>query len=380
MSRRVTKWLRLGFSACGIVLLSACAGVHSDASAPPAPGVSPSPQGVFTVESPLRVVAAKDQAWILTHESDGASLSRIGVTGPSTNVRRVPGQGFQMTPYRDGVVVASVACADSACRETVVSSLVLDGQGTTVSALEFAREPGSPERSDAVQLIGVQENTVWLRTAPEVIAYDPQTGRIVDRAPSPNGISCLFEDGLYTLLSLDKQFPPRGLLDGSTIDDAYEVAIHRLVDGEWAQLSGTRRTLTELQLGTAECVAGAVRTGPADSPSVAWSPASGWADVEPLPGRRDGRPPVPAEGPVVADGQQNQRFFLESDGVLRRVFGTRGAAMRAETLDAPAEVFKRDPNGPPPALLFDQSPTIVAGCVLSLLDTSKAAQCYIDTP
>jgi len=382
MSRRRTTRLMLGMSACVIALVPACADVQDDAAAPPGPGQAPDAQGVFEVAQPIDVVAGDRQAWLLKEERDGSSLSRVGVTGPPVDVRRVPGQGPQMVPYRDGVVVASVACADSSCAESITSILVVDGRGTTVSTQEFARQPGSPESSDAVQLIGVQGDVVWIRTAAEVIAYNPQAGQTVTRAPAPNGVSCLLVDGVHSLLSLNKQLGQQGVATEATMNDPYEVAVHRLVDGNWALLPETRRTLTELQFGTTECVAGAVRTGPADSASPAWSPTTGWVEGEPVRGRRTGPPPSagrPGAAPAVAAGQGDQRFVLQGDGELRRVFSGRGAPMKGETVRVPAGVFKADRNGPPSGLLFDKSATVQAGCALQP-EGPTTAKCYIGTP
>lgn len=379
MFRRALPPSVFAFSSCVLVLVSACAEVPSKDGA--------AGDGLFTVESPSAVVAADGQAWLLINEGAGQSLSRLELTGPLIPVMDVPGQSVQLAPYRGGVIIASVACSDEGCQETVVNGLVVDGEGLIVSEQELLREPFGPEDSDSVRLIGVYEDIVWVNTNSEVIGYNPQTGQTVARATAQPGATCLLADGqVYALLSLGEPLGGRGVYTGETLDDPYDVGIHRLVDGRWTLLPETRRTLTELQLGVTRCVGGAMRSGPDGSTSPTWSPSSGWTDGLPLPGLETDEGPV--EGPPglsapilpQADGRENQRFILESDGVIRRVFGSRDVPLTVDTVNVPADIFKHDSNSLPSRLVFDMSSTVVVGCIEHSSEEIPTGQCYIGTP
>lgn len=387
MSHRSAHRLLLRLSlGCVVILLPACAEVRTDVGAPGGAIAAPDSRGVFAIESPSAIVAAEGQAWALTHTGDVQSLSRIEKTGPPTLVMRVPGQGAQTAPYRDGVVVASVACADNACRESIVNSIVVDGRGSTVSTQQFARKAGPPDRGDAFKLIGVHEDLVWLATSQGLVAFDAQTGQTAVQAPSAAGVTCLLADGeLYALLSLREQLGSRTVYTSDTADVPYEVAIHRLVGAQWTLLPETRRSLTERQLGLTKCVGGVVRSGPDDSTSPAWSPTAGWTDGEPFL-RREGGERQSEGGPggaylrPLAIGRENQQIVLDSDGVLRRVFGSPGSQTRVETLNVPADIFRFDGNGPPPRFIFDKSSTVMAGCIEQPSAQGATAKCYIGTP
>jgi len=81
----------------------------------------------------------------------------------------------------------------------------------------------------------------------------------------------------------------------------------------------------------------------------------------------------------VAFSRDDQRFALESDGVIRRVFAAPGAPLSTETVDVPPEVFVHDRTGPPPGLYFDMSPTVVVGCISqTTFDEPVPAQCFIE--
>jgi hypothetical protein len=171
MSRPRTHRLVLGLSACVLVLASACTG---DPAAPSAPREFAAP---FDVEAPIELVAGDGQAWILTEDAEGPLVTRIDHTGRSVDVVPVPGQVHHMARYHDGVVVARIACDDDECEETVTRVLVLDRDGSTVAEEELTREPGSPERSDGLVLLGVDGDVVWIDTSEGAIGYDVETGR-----------------------------------------------------------------------------------------------------------------------------------------------------------------------------------------------------------
>lgn len=363
MSRRRADRLVLGLSACVITLTSACAG---------GPAISAEGDGTFQVERPIEVVAGENQAWLLTKEDDGAFLSRIDVTGRPTDVVSLPGQTHSIAPYQEGVVVTWVACADRRCSEKVSNVLVLDGGGSTLSEEEYSRSPGPLEDSDGVQLLGVQEDLVWVSTREGTIAYDPQNDRTATQAPERDGYLCLLADGLYALSSLSG---PLGAsadpFNEERFDDPYEVVVDRLDDGSWTRLPETQRPVTLYQFSQTECVAGAIRTGQPDMASPAWSSASGWVEAQPY--TNPGTLTAPRE--LMTYGK-DARFVLESDGVIRRVFGAPDAPLSVEKLQVPADIFVQDPTVAT-VLLFDQSPTVIAGCLQQTDETSSTARCYI---
>ncbi|MGY1773039.1 hypothetical protein [Blastococcus sp. SYSU D00813] len=359
-------------SACVLVLASACAEGGSDAGDPPRDAPVDG-EGTFTVEWPIQVVAGDGQAWVLTGVEDGALLSRVDVTGRSTEVAELPGQTHDMAPYRDGVVVARVDCADDACAETATEVLVLDGGGSPVAEAELSLEPGAPERSDGSRLLGVQDDLVWVSTTSGPIAYDPRSGETVAEPPWPDGVFCLLDDGLYALPSLSGLLGVSGGGGEEQFDDPYEVEVERFGDERWTPVPGTRRTVPMYQLSQTECVGGAIRTGQPDTASLAWSPASGWVDVAPYTEARTITvPPEP-----VAPGHGDQRYVLESDGSIRRVFAAPDAPLSVETLQVPADVFSQDPTDAVPGLTFDVSATVVAGCLQQPREPDGTARCYI---
>ena len=139
MSRRARTRIMLGAAACVIALAPACAlgpgsGAPVDSVAPLAGGTT------YTVGSLAELVAADGQAWMLTDEGGDVTLSRMGLDGRSTRVMSVPGQSLRMAPYREGVALLSVACADRGCDETVSRVVLLDGDGSTLSEHELSRD------------------------------------------------------------------------------------------------------------------------------------------------------------------------------------------------------------------------------------------------
>jgi hypothetical protein len=364
MSRSRADRFVLGLSACVITMTSACGAGG--------PAISAEGDGTFQVERPIEVVAGEGQAWLLTTEDDGAFLSRIDVTGRPTDVLSLPGQTHSIAPYRDGVVVTWVACASRRCSETVSKVLVLDGEGSTLSEQEFSREEGPPEDGDSVRLLGVQEDLVWVLAGEGLIAYDPQSDRTAVQAPPRDGYLCLLADGLYVLSSLSGPLGASTDLSEEQFDDPYEVVVDRLVGGSWTRLPETQRPVTYYQLSQTECVGGAIRTGQPDMASPAWSPASGWVEAQPY--TNPGTLTVPREPMTYGD---DARFVLESDGVIRRVFGAPDAPLSVDTLQVPADIFVQDPTDSVPGLVFDQSPTVIAGCLQQPNETSGTARCYI---
>ncbi|WP_336031904.1 hypothetical protein [Geodermatophilus sp. FMUSA9-8] len=364
MSRRRADRLVLGLSAGVIALTSACGAGG--------PAISAGGDGIFQVERPIQVVAGEGQAWLLTGEDDGAFLSRIDVAGRPTDVVSLPGQTHSMAPYRDGVVVTWFACADRRCSETVSKVLVLDGEGSTLSEQEYSRSPGPLEDSDGVQLLGVQKDLVWVSTGGGLIAYDPQNDRTAVQAAGRDGFLCLLADGLYALSSLSG---PLGSsadpLNEEQFDDPYEVVVDRLDDGSWIRLLETQRAVTLYEFSQTECVGGAIRTGQPDMASPAWSSGSGWVEAQPY--TNPGTLTVPREPMTYGN---DARFVLESDGVIRRVFGAPDAPLSVEKLQVPADIFVQDPTVVT-VLLFDQSPTVIAGCLQQPNQGSSDARCYI---
>ena len=210
-----------GLSAGVLVLVVGCSG--GDADAPAAPSAPAEFAATFEVDSPSQVVAGNDQAWLLTSEGSGVALSRIDFTGAVDEVVRLPGQGAAMAPYRDGVVIARIACDAEDCEETAVKVLALDGAGSTVAEAEFARERGGIEYTGQLRLFGVQEDVVWLDTSDGLVGHDLSTGRTVAEAPSPRGMTCLLEGGLHTFVPLDGEyFGHPGISYAGVPDPQYE--------------------------------------------------------------------------------------------------------------------------------------------------------------
>ena len=378
MSRRARTQIMLGAAACVIALVPACAQLRP-ASGSPVDSVAPLAGGTtYTVGTLAELVAADGQAWMLTQDNGDLVLSRVGVDGRSSRVMSVPGQSLRMAPYREGVVLLSVACADRGCDETVSKVVLLDGDGSTLSEHELSREPGPLEDSDSVSLLGLRDDRLWAAAGGEIISYDLETGATSSRGPRSGQVTCLLDGGLYNLTSLSG--PPGSRGDGQEpFDEPYEVVVEQLMDGIWVPLDDTRRTLTELELGLSECVAGSLRTGPSDDPSPAWSPATGWFEADPYTAPVDrgaGELPFITK---VARGQADQLFTLERDGLITRLFAAPGAPLTVGTIDVPAEIFMHDREGPPPGLSFDMSSTTMVGCVsqTSLESDSGPSRCYI---
>ncbi len=368
----------LGASACVIALTPACAHAHPESGAL-VESIAPLAGGTtYTVGSLAEIVAADGQVWMLADEKGDIVLSRVELDGRSTRVMSVPGQSPRMAPYRDGVVVLSVACADRRCDETASRVVVLDGGGSTLSEHELSREPGPLEDGDSVTLVGIQDDRLWALAGGEVISFDLATGQISGRGPRSDGVTCLLDGGLYSLSSLSGPLGSRGS-GQEPFDEPYEVVVEQLVDETWVELGETRRTVTEIQLSLAECVGGSVRTGVSDQPSPAWSPATGWFEAQPYTAAVNRGPDELPFITKVARGQADQLFVLERDGLIKRLFAAPGAPLAVDTLDVPADVFRHDREGLPPGLSFDMSSTVLVGCVsqTSFEADSSASRCYV---
>lgn len=176
MSRRRGRRLVTGICAGVVGLVPSCSAGESDADEPARASVPAEFTATFEVQAPFELVAGDGQAWILVQVEGGASLISVDHTGRSTVVARLPGQTHNMARFRDGVAVVRVACDGDECQETATKLLVVDGGGSTVAETEFAREPGSPERSDGAAVLGTDGNVVWIRTWEGPIGYDADTG------------------------------------------------------------------------------------------------------------------------------------------------------------------------------------------------------------
>jgi hypothetical protein len=381
--------MMLGASACLIAFTPACADVQAEPGAPVGSAAPLAGGTTFTVGSLAEVVAADGRAWMLAHEEDGVFLSRVELDGRSTRVMSVPGQSLRLAPYGEGVVVLSVACADSACEETVSRVVVLDGGGSTISQQDLSRKSGPPEDSDSVSLIGIQDGRLWASAGPELISYDLKTGVTLSRGPRSGGVTCLLDGGLYSLSSLSGPIGFREDLQ-EPFDEPYEVVIEQLINGIWVVLKKgvaleggvvpeeTRRILTETELTLTECVGGSLRTGPADEPSPAWAPDAGWFEAEPYTASVNRGPDQLPFITKIARGQANQFFVLDRDGIVERLVAVPGAPLAVETIEVPEEVFAHGREGPPPGLSFDMSSSVIVGCVSQMsFETISPSRCYI---
>lgn len=349
----------VGLAAVVLASLPACSLGASDAGEPAVPRVPAEFSATFEVDTPFQVLAGDGQAWLLASDDKGAALSRIDSTGRLDEVLELPGQGFGMAPYGDGVVVARAACDAEDCTETAVKVLALDFDGSTVAEAEFARRPGGIQDAGEVRLFGVRDDVVWLDTSDGLIGYDLSTGRTVAGVSSPQGVTCLLDDGLHTLVPLDGQYFGHGGWSYAGVPDPqYDVELQRLVDGEWTPVPGSVQPLTDQQFQLARCQGGGVDTGSGLDAGSVWSPRSGWVSRGPY------LAPLSLEvaPEPTTTGQGDQLFVLETAGVVRRWFPGSAGPMSSETLQVPADIFEQ-PFGPVVHMLFDASSSVSVGCV-----------------
>ncbi|WP_156036342.1 hypothetical protein [Blastococcus sp. URHD0036] len=330
----------------------------------------------FDVESLIALVAGEGQAWVLRADGDRAALSRIDHTGRSTDVVRLPGQEFAMAAYGDGVVVTRRACAAEECEARAVKVLVVDAAGATVAEDEFAREFGGLEivgQGSGIELIGVQEDVVWVDTGGQLIGYDVTTGgTTVAEADEPGGLVCVLADGLYTLAVVDEAYlAGEILIPAEGPGPVFDVEIRRLVDGVWAPVPDTRRGLTYDEIYWQACTGGGVQAGGGTAPGPVWSASSGWVERGPYL-----RYPDLATAPEpTARGSAGQLFVLESAGSVRRWFAGPDGPMSSQVLEVPADLFVQLYE-PQVQLTFDASDTVVTGCVQRQQD-QQSARCWL---
>lgn len=362
----------VGLAAGVLALVVGCSGGESGAGGAVAPSAPAEFSATFDVDTPLEVTAGNGQAWLLASDDSGAALSRIDHTGRVDEVLALPGQAFAMAPYDDGVVVARAACDAEDCTETAVKVLALDADGSTVAEAEFARQPGGIEDAGEVRLIGVQEDVVWLDTPDGLIGHDVASGRTVARAPSPQGVTCLLDGGLHTLVPLDGQyFGHGGWTYAGVPDPQYDVELQRLVDGEWTPVPDSVQPLTDQQMQLARCQGGGVDTGSGLDASPVWSSTSGWVTRGPYLAQLS----LQVAPEPTTTGQGDQLFVLETAGVVRRWFAGPDGPMSAVTLEVPADIFVQ-PFGPVVRMLFDASSSVSVGCV-EQREAAPVADCWI---
>jgi hypothetical protein len=362
-------------TACVVALVPGCTGGGSTAE--PAALAAPSEfAATFDGESPMGLVAGDGQAWVLASAERGAALSRIDPTGRSTDVVGLAGQEFGMAPYGDGVVVTRRACAAEECAETAVKVLAVDAAGETVAEEEFAREFGGLDSSGegpGVELMGVQDDVVWVDTGAQLIGHDLTTGRTMTaETATPGAVTCVLADGLYTLVVVDEDhFADEILIPAEGLGPVFDVEIQRLVDDAWVPVPDFRRSLTYDEIYWQACTGGGVAAGGGSDPGPVWAASSGWAERGPYLRYLDlATAPEPT-----TRGSAGQLFVLESAGLVRRWFAGPDGPMSSEPLEVPADLFVQLYE-PQVRLMFDASDTVVTGCVQRQQDL-PSARCYL---
>ena len=223
------------------------------------------------------------------------------------------------------------------------------------------------------ELLGLQDDVVWVYTGGQLIGSDLTTGRTTTaQAATPGGATCVLADGLHTLVVVDEDyFAGEILIPAEGPGPVFDVEIRRLVDGAWELVPNSRRGLTYDEIYGLRCLGGGVYAGRASTAGPVWSAASGWVERGPYL-----RPPDLATAPEpTAQGSAGQFFVLESAGMIRRWFAGPDGPMSAELLEVPADLFVQ-PYGPVVPLTFDASDTVVAGCV-QREENWQNADCYI---
>ena len=357
-----------------VLLLSGCsAGDPVEAAAPSVPEDF---SATFEVESPGQLVAGVGQAWLLRGDDSGVALSTIAHTGRIDEVRRLPGQGAGMAPYRDGVVVSRLACDAEECEATAVKVLALDAAGDTVAEGEFDREFGGLESDGegrGAELMGVLDDIAWVYTGGQLIGYDLTTGRTSTAEPTaPGAVTCVLADGLYSLVVVDEDYLAGDIfIPAEGPGPVFDVEIQRLVDTTWAPVPDSRRSLTYDEIYWQTCTGGGVDAGSGLEPGPVWSSFSGWVERGP----HLAPPSLTVAPEPTATGQGDQLFVLQQAGVVRRWFAGPDGPMSSQTVEVPADIFVQ-PFGPVVHMLFDASSSAAVGCVQQSA-ASPAADCWI---
>ncbi len=353
---------------------SAGGGGAREAAAPSAPSEF---EARFDVERPIGLVAGSGSAWVLMWGDTDASLVRIDSARRSTEVARLSGQSFGMTPSGDGVVVTRLACAAEECEATAVEVLALDAAGKTVAEGEFAREFGGLESDGegrGVELVGLLHDVVWVGTSGQLVGHDLGTGRTTVAEPAaPGAIACALEDGLYTLVVDDEEYGASEMLVVPGVPEPeFDVEIRRLDDeGSWVPVPGSRRGLPYDDIALVTCAGGGMRAGSTIEASPVWSPGTGWVER----GRLRSYPDLARAPEPLAQASGDQVFVLEDAGRVRRWFAGPDGPMSSEVLEMPADLFVQ-PYAPQAYLMVDVSDTVVVGCVQQQA-AAPTARCWI---
>lgn len=322
------------------------------------------------------VAAGDNVGWIVGAQGSNQQLwIQADDTGPRKVVDLPHLRSLDVEPIGTDLAVAGYSCesaTDEVCQRPKVDVTIISQSGSTEESVTLASRDGPLEDGDGLTIVGSHEDSIWLSSAFGL--HRLSVGGRVESLPSAGGELCVLNGDLYSAQLLGSVEGPTTLPQEVSPYDTEEgrLVIASLTGDQWRPEPSSERPADQTRAGTVRCEPdGLVMADISTGQLVAvWTPAGAWHDV---------LPPLPFTG--VTAGQRPTRYVQQPDGTVF-VRGMDGG-FRPSSLSLP---MRAQPGMPPPALIADDSKSIVVGCISSPIGSTSSdepiqasgtAVCYV---
>lgn len=307
------------------------------------------------------VAAGDNVGWIVGAQG---STQQLWIQADDAEPRKVVDlphlRSLDVEPIGSGLAMAGYTCesaTDEVCQRPRVDVTIISQTGSTDEFATLASRDEPLDDGDGLNIVGSDEASIWLSSALGLHRLSVRGGG-VESLPPADGQLCVLGGNLYSAQysgSVEEQTTEPQEVSPSDIRDD-RLAIASLTDGQWRRVPDSERPADRTRAVTIRCeLDGLVMTDIATGQVVAvWTPAEAWREV---------RSPLPPAG--ISAGDRSTRYVQQSDGTVL-VRGNDGE-FRPSSLSLPR---RAQPGMPPPALIADESSSIMVGCISTLSGNS----------
>jgi hypothetical protein len=301
----------------------------------------------------LLMAGSTDRHWLLTEETESTiAVKRLGEAGAEgVAVIDAPLQALDAATDSDNLFVIGVGCGDDTCGSASAQLFRVSSSGVVDVLGEVDSHPGPPSGSDAVEIIGILEDTLFVQDMQGRLLSLDRDGTVIGEPARAHGELCIIDSDLYQITPDGEPSQPG---TESDVAEPATVGPTGFSIGRWAgqgfdDVPNGRLERSQSPGGAAFCMGDAFEVeGPNELKR--WSPNSGWVDHSPF------RWSPEADRTGTAASSTGHRYFVDAGGRLQRIEGDHSVPM--------ALVFAIERGeGPPLGLLVDDAGGDVVACV-----------------